>query len=321
MIKLTKSNRLYSSFCSSLAEQSSFLNLLSTKSTNKSYTTTRTASGETENAENSNDNTALQRINELFMRDGENLIDEKRKDKFLTANKAQITIVDNEFLNRVYGKHSLMSQISKYVNIITVNQDVKREFLKLAKNRINSTHLSYNLECGWYFCLSNDKRYKGEYLKQLVPALKDQIPQDFNKKFSLRYKVMFSQIIYNYALLFSQNMNLDKGAKIGEGSEHIALEDFTLDFYLKMSSLLEANGIEVATVSNFAEIYYTGIELKDKVIVDIHNVNARHDNKIYKAIRLNNLKEMGYKVIPIMINPEEDSDSTILTRTMHKLRS
>jgi hypothetical protein len=323
MIRLTNSTRLYSSFGSSLLEQPSLLRLLSIIPINKYSTAARTVSGrptDTENSDNNNENTPLHKINELFVRDIENIIDAKKKTQFLNKNKTQIAKVENEFLQRLYGKHSILGQTSRFVNTLTINKDVKREFLKLARNRLNATYLSSILECGWYFCLSEDANYKREYLKQLVPAIKEQLPADFNKKFSLRYKVMLSQIMFNYTMMFSKDIDFDEISKINEGTEHIALDDFTLDFYLKLAALLESNGVEVESVSNFAEIYYTGIELKDKVLIDIHRVDAKPDNKFYKAIRERNLREMGYNLIPIIVNEGEEGNKAIVTRIIQKLK-
>jgi predicted CoA-binding protein len=87
-----------------------------------------------------------------------------------------------------------------------------------------------------------------------------------------------------------------------------------------LASLLESNGIEIANVSNFAEIYYTGIELKDKVLIDIHKVNAKSDTKVYKTIRSRNLKDMGYKLIPIMVNPQEEGNTAMAIRIIQALK-
>jgi len=311
------SRRLYASLGSSLLKQP---HLFSIQQINKCFATAHAAPGKARESENSDENTALYRINELFMSDIENILDPSKKAKFLDSHQVQITAVDYEFMKRMYGKHSLLAQTSKFVNTLTSNKDVKKEFMKLAKSRINATYLPSILECGWYFCLSEDEAYKKEFLKHVVPAVKQQIAQDFNKKSPLRQKVMLSQLVFNYAMLFSKEMGFNGVPRLTEGVEHIALDDFTMDFYLKLASILESNGIEVSNVSDFAEIYYTGIELKDKVLIDIHKVNARPDTKVYKAIRHRNLKEMGYQVIPIVVNPQEEGNTGIATRIIQKLK-
>ncbi len=311
------SRRLYTSLGSTFLEQS---NRFPVQQINKCFTTAHVTTVKPRENGNPDENTAIYRINELFMSDIENILDPVKKAKFLNNNKAQIAAVDYEFIKRMYGKHSLLAHTSKFVNTLTTNPDVKREFMKLAKSRINATYLPSILECGWYFLLSEDEAYKREFLKPLVPAIKKEIAQDFNKKSPLRQKVMLSQLVFNYAMLFSKEMGFNGVPKLTEGVEHIALDDFTMDFYLKLADILDSNGIEVASVSDFAEIYYTGIELKDKVLIDIHKVNTKSDTKVYKVIRERNLTDMGYKVIPFVINPLEEGNKGIASRIIQKLK-
>ena len=255
----------------------------------------------------------------------ERIVINSKKEAYAKSNNFKLRSLRDQCSKELDKKHNVdnIIEFTKFTIMLSDDEALKKKLLEVIIKEISSMDFASLLEIGWYFCLLDNREHQAEFFKTYIKQLNAKLPKDLHKKtVSVHQKVQLSQIIFNMRLIVPLDSHILDECSILQTLEHIALDEFTLGFYQGVADLLEINGIKVARICHFTEIYNTGIELENKVIIDLYDLlNRQQDVFIYKAIKYKNLKDMGYTVHSVGIQTQNSDKKLVVDKIIAQLQN
>lgn len=257
---------------------------------------------------------------DFFFKNRSNLISSKAKLSFLQKNKDRFNKIENKISADIERKADINDfiYISKYLNILSVNHDLKQKFFNIFLENLPKLNLGPALETAWYFCLDeNNENKKNMYNKLMTNYLNHKMDSNFSQNYSTSYKVMLSQLRFD---ALTCNLDILSQTKGTENIECVTLEEIPINLFQDIGENLKEKGISVLSINNFYEIYNLGIELENKVVLDLWRNENKELNSVFKLIRMNHLIRSGYELISIKLNNLKNVDINEICKSINEFQ-
>lgn len=257
----------------------------------------------------------------FFLKNRSNLYSPASKSSFQQKNRDKFDRIENKILAELNKEvHAeTYTHISKYLNILSNNIELKQKFFALFLENMKKMNLGPVIETSWYFCLDSSIDNRKKMHHQLTHNyFNKKIESSFSLNYSTSYKMMLSQLRFD-ALQFKLDL-ISQASGGTENIELVSLEEMPVNLYQVISTALIEKGITVVSANKFFEMYNLGVELQNKIILDLWRTENKEINSIFKLIRLNHLLRSGYSPLSLTIQNVKNVDMNEICKSINEFQ-